>query len=69
MKEENKTNNICPICGHELKEGEVLVAKYHAPKNWWVLYHNKNNDIQVPTTIGNNSYCGKAGFQIVKENE
>jgi hypothetical protein len=31
--------NTCPICNRQLEETDLLILKYHAPKNWWVTYH------------------------------
>lgn len=30
---------LCPICRQALREGDELIARWYAPKQWFVLYH------------------------------
>lgn len=46
-------NNTCPICGHVLKPGETLTARYYRPKNWWVIEHHIAGKAS--------SHCAQAG--------
>lgn len=54
-------NKRCPICGNTILGYECLILKYHAPLNWWVLYHLKDCYKPIEDT---NIRCGEAKYQI-----
>lgn len=67
-----KTTAVCVICGHPIKEDEMLVVYWFAPKSWWVYNHlrphNPKTDSHVGYKFGEHemvSFCGRANYNPV----
>lgn len=68
-----KTNNVCPICMDTLAPDDILMSRYYAPRDWWVVYHlkpaeGKTVELEgVKCKIeGYKEWCGAARFQITE---
>lgn len=56
---------ICPICGHTLKPGESLLARFIPAHNWWVVHHMPAEMDETKTGHVFDTYkniCGQAGY-------
>lgn len=67
----------CPICLNELGDNDVLLVKYHAPRDWWVTCHyvpdnDKDHDHEVDLVIRDLKYrtwCMQANIQSVTDRQ